>query len=281
MCAVRPLPGAAGVAEAAEAEVDAPHNGAASRKSQKRKCAAAGAAEASPRCGAVVAARGPGPRVVDAAPRRRAVDAPRAADEGLEKICELWPPRARGPRGCDGLLREPVRPAGGAPNASEHLRRRIDAAVRQRRRLVIALLGDSVIAGHDNFYNQTLAPLLLELLGPPLEASGAALVVENFAVGSVGEFPYTAACLAQRLGDLRPDVVTWKWELCVRPRRKSSSLRTPIPAVAASTECPRRGRGAAATRLRGRPPRTTSWPRHHLDPPSRKTSTEEHVNPQV
>ena len=44
-----------------------------------------------------------------------------------------------------------------------------------------------------------------------------------------------------------------------RPRRTSSSLRNPISAVAASTEYPRRGRGAAATRLpRKRPPRNNA-----------------------
>ena len=43
---------------------------------------------------------------------------------------------------------------------------------------------------------------------------------------------------------------TWGYDLYPRPRR-----RNPVSTVAASAEYPRRGRGVAATRLHGRPPR--------------------------
>ena len=52
-----------------------------------------------------------------------------------------------------------------------------------------------------------------------------------------------------------------------RPRRNLPPRRNPVSTIAASTEDPRRGRGVAATRLRGRPPRnnTSQVPR----PPDR------------
>ena len=43
-----------------------------------------------------------------------------------------------------------------------------------------------------------------------------------------------------------------------RPRRNLHCWRNPVSTVAAPTEYPRRGRGAAATRLRERPPRNNT-----------------------
>lgn len=154
-----------------------------------------------------------------------------ALDAAVDGICSMWPRRSRGGGGCDGLLRDPLFGVGVSDEAARgQLGRRISRAVRKRKKLTVVLLGDSVAAGHDNYYNQSFGPLLVELLGPALAAAGAELVVENFAVGNIGEYPLTAACLASRLGDRLSrdaDVVTWNWELyydseceqvsCLRP----------------------------------------------------------------
>ena len=134
------------------------------------------------------------------------------AKEAIEEICGLWPLNARGTRGCDGLLRAPI-VAGAGLRDDGRLARRVRDAVLRRKVLTIALFSDSITAGHGNFYNQSFAVQLEELLGPALRKVGAALVVENFAVGNIGEFPFSAGCIASRLGDLKPDIVTWNWEL--------------------------------------------------------------------
>ena len=125
-------------------------------------------------------------------------------------ICGMWP--KPGTQGCDGLLRVPL----AQDNATrEALGARMAAALR-RGRLTIAALGDSITAGHDNFYNQSWVPQLRGLLAAPLQEVGIELVVENFAVGNMGEYPWTAGCLNHRLGDRLAravDLVTWNWAL--------------------------------------------------------------------
>ena len=55
-------------------------------------------------------------------------------------------------------------------------------------------------------------------------------------------------------------------------RGRAEIVFSEISRTAASAEYPRRGR--AATRLRGMPPRNTSWPPHRRDPPPWHVSTE-------
>ena len=126
------------------------------------------------------------------------------------RICDMWP--KPGTQGCDGLLRIPL----AQDNATrEALGAKMAAALR-RGKLTIAALGDSITAGHDNFYNQSWVPQLRELLAAPLQEVGIKLVLHNFAVGNMGEYPWTAGCLNHRLGDRLAravDLVTWNWAL--------------------------------------------------------------------
>ena len=126
------------------------------------------------------------------------------------RICGLWP--KPGTQGCDGLLRVPL----AQDNTTRLALGEKMAAALRRGRLTIAALGDSITAGHDNFYNQSWVPQLRELLAAPLQEAGIELFVENLAVGNMGEFPWTAGCLNHRLGDRLAravDLVTWNWAL--------------------------------------------------------------------
>ena len=96
--------------------------------------------------------------VTGAAAACRPADCAAAAQR---RICGMWP--KPGTQGCDGLLRVPLAQ---------------DNATREA-------LGDSITAGHDNFYNQSWVPQLRELLAAPLQEVGIELVLHNFAVGNM------------------------------------------------------------------------------------------------
>ena len=95
------------------------------------------------------------------------------------RICDMWP--KPGTQGCDGLLRVPL----AQDNATRQALGAKMAAALRRGRLTIAALGDSITAGHDNFYNQSWVPQLRELLAAPLQEVGIELVLHNFAVGNM------------------------------------------------------------------------------------------------
>ena len=95
------------------------------------------------------------------------------------RICDMWP--KPGTQGCDGLLRVPL----AQDNATRSALGAKMAAALRRGRLTIAALGDSITAGHDNFYNQSWVPQLRELLAAPLREAGIELVLHNFAVGNM------------------------------------------------------------------------------------------------
>ena len=95
------------------------------------------------------------------------------------RICGLWP--KPGTQGCDGLLRVPL----AQDNATAAALGAKMAAALRRGRLTVAALGDSITAGHDNFYNQSWVPQLRELLAAPLQEVGIELVLHNFAVGNM------------------------------------------------------------------------------------------------
>ena len=95
------------------------------------------------------------------------------------RICDMWP--KPGTQGCDGLLRVPL----AQDNATRQALGAKMAAALRRGRLTIAALGDSITAGHDNFYNQSWVPRLRELLAAPLQEAGIELVLHNFAVGNM------------------------------------------------------------------------------------------------
>ena len=126
------------------------------------------------------------------------------------RICDMWP--KPGTQGCDGLLRVPL----AQDNATRAALGEKMAAALRRGRLTVAALGDSITAGHDNFYNQSWVPQLRGLLEAPLQEVGIELFIENFAVGNMGEYPWSAGCLLHRLGDRLAravDLVTWNWAL--------------------------------------------------------------------
>ena len=97
------------------------------------------------------------------------------------RICDMWP--KPGTQGCDGLLRVPL----AQDNATRQALGAKMAAALRRGRLTVAALGDSITAGHDNFYNQSWVPQLRELLAAPLREVGIDLRIENFAVGNMGD----------------------------------------------------------------------------------------------
>ena len=180
----------------------------------------------------------------------------------------LWHVAQAGHAGLRGLLRVPL----AQDNATrEALGARMAAALR-RGRLTIAALGDSITAGHDNFYNQSWVPQLRGLLAAPLQEVGIELVVENFAVGNMGEYPWTAGCLNHRLGDRLAravDLVTWNWALyddapCAREHFLAEVAALPgrpiilqlqdhdVPLHACVGERVRRAQAALGSRLLGR-----------------------------
>ena len=133
-----------------------------------------------------------------------------AVEAEMARLCALWP--VPGSRGCGGLLHAPLaQDARTAALLGEKLRRAAG-----RGAFVVAAFGDSITAGHDNFYNQSWVPQLTALLGPFLAAFGVDLVVENFAVGNIGEYPFSGGCLRSRLGETlarTADVLTWNWAM--------------------------------------------------------------------
>ena len=126
----------------------------------------------------------------------------------------LWPVAQAGHA---GLRRAAAHPAG----AGQHNTRGARCGRWRRRcgrgRLTIAALGDSITAGHDNFYNQSWVPQLWELSPrQPLQEAGIRAFRRELRRGNMGEYPWTAGCLNHRLGDrLGPavDLVTWNWAL--------------------------------------------------------------------
>ena len=181
-------------------------------------------------------------------------------------ICGMWP--KPGTQGCDGLLRVPLAQDNAIPKRSARgWRRRCGVgSSRSRRSATRSRPGTTT-------YNQSWVPQLRGLLAAPLQEVGIELVVENFAVGNMGEYPWTAGCLNHRLGDRLAravDLVTWNWALyddapCARgalPRRgsrrcpggpSSCSCRT---TMSRSTRCRgervRRAQAALGSRLLGR-----------------------------
>ena len=102
-----------------------------------------------------------------------------SAAAAQRRICDMWP--KPGTQGCDGLLRVPL----AQDNATRQALGAKMAAALRRGRLTVAALGDSITAGHDNFYNQSWVPQLRELLAAPLQEVGIELVLHNFAVGNM------------------------------------------------------------------------------------------------
>ena len=114
--------------------------------------------------------------VTGAAATCRPADCAAAAQR---RICDMWP--KPGTQGCDGLLRVPL----AQDNATRQALGAKMAEALRRGRLTVAALGDSITAGHDNFYNQSWVPQLRELLAAPLQEVGIELVLHNFAVGNM------------------------------------------------------------------------------------------------
>ena len=72
------------------------------------------------------------------------------------------------------------------------------------------MLGSSVSAGHDNYYNASWPTVLHRIMRPVARASGLAFTVRNGAAGGESFSPQQH-CMANIVGE-DVDFVNWEWQ---------------------------------------------------------------------
>jgi len=129
-----------------------------------------------------------------------------AVDQAVRELVARWPGKDS-----ESMLKaatEKIPPTDQGQALRAQLRRR----QRDGSAFVFAALGSSVTAGHDNYGNQSWPYQLQELLKPVFKKAGFDFEVRQRAFGGFGEMPFTAGCLADRVGH-GVDALNWEWSM--------------------------------------------------------------------
>jgi len=96
--------------------------------------------------------------------------------------------------------------------ATLKLRARLRARFERGETFVFAAFGDSITAGHENFFNQSWPVQLQKILEPTFTQLGFGFEARNRGLGGWGAMPYSAGCLANRAGS-EVDVISWEYRM--------------------------------------------------------------------